>query len=250
MSKKLNVAVKAAKNGGKILKKYYGNVKTEYKNNSYDIGSILTKADIESEKNIVKVIRENFPEHNIFSEELVKEENNSKYSWHIDPLDGTSNFVRNIPLFGISIGLIKNGQPILGVLYFPILNLFVWAEKDKGAYANGKKINVSALKLNKSLYYSGGIFKGVPQIRKRVSKKVGIVKIIDASSFEFAQIAMGDAELYILDNVLHDVVAGVVIVREAGGEVTDYDGSKWSVKSKGIVASNKIIHDDIIKLLK
>ena len=86
-------------------------------------------------------------------------------------------------------------------------------------------------------------------MEKSIGDKVGIVKIIDASSYEFAQIAMGDAELYILDNVLHDVAAGVIIVKEAGGRVTDSDGSEWTVESKDIVASNKVIHDDIIKLL-
>lgn len=246
----LDIAIKAAKESGKILKKYYGNnIIINYKDDFYDVDSLITRADIESEKKIVEILKASYPKHNIFSEELVQEDKNSEYSWHIDPLDGTSNFVRNIPLFGISIGLIKNNESILGVLYFPILNLLVWAEKDKGAYANGKKIFVSGRELNKALYYSGGIFKGRPQIKKQVSEKVGMVKIIDASSYEFAQIAMGDAELYILENVLHDVVAGVVIVSEAGGKVTDYNGVAWTPKSKGIIASNKIIHSDVVDLI-
>lgn len=245
----LDIAIKAAKEAGKILMNYYGKIQIEYKGEHFDAASILTQADIESEKKIVEILKEKFPDHNIFSEEIIQENNGSEYTWYIDPLDGTSNFTRNIPLFGISIGLIKENQSILGVLYFPALNLLLKAEKNKGAFANDKKIMVSNRELKKSLYYSGGYYKGRLQLEKSVGDKVGLVKVIDASSYEFAQIAMGDAELYILANVPHDVAAGVVIVKEAGGEVTDYDGSEWNIQSKGIIASNKIVHNEIIKLL-
>ncbi|MBT3408753.1 inositol monophosphatase [Candidatus Woesearchaeota archaeon] len=245
----LDITIEAAKEAGKILMKHYGKIQIEFKGEYFDAASILTQADIDSEKKIVEILRKNFPSHNIFSEEEIQENKGSEYTWYIDPLDGTSNFSRNIPLFGISIGLVKGNQSILGVLYFPALNLLVKAEKGKGAFANGEKISVSNRQLKESLYYSGGYHKGKFQLEKSIGDKVGIVKIIDASSYEFAQIAMGDAELYILDNVLHDVAAGVIIVKEAGGRVTDSDGSEWTVESKDIVASNKVIHDDIIKLL-
>lgn len=245
----MDIAINAAKEAGKILMKHYGKIQIEFKGEHFDAASILTQADIESEKKIVEILRKNFPNHNIFSEEEIQENNDSKYTWYIDPLDGTSNFSRNIPLFGISIGLTKDNQSILGVLYFPALNLLLRAEKNKGAFANDEKINVSSRELKKSLYYSGGYYKGKLQMEKNISDKVGLVKVIDASSYEFAQIAMGDAELYILANVPHDVAAGVIIVKEAGGKITDYDGLEWDIQSKGIVASNKIIHEEVIKLL-
>ena len=245
----LDIVIKAAKEAGKILMNHYGKIQTEYKGEHFNAANILTKADIESEKKITEILKKNFPDHNIFSEEKIQINNDSEYTWYIDHLDGTSNFTRNIPLFGISIGLIKNNQSILGVLYFPVLNLLLKAEKNKGAFANDKTITVSSRELKKSLYYSGGYYKGKPQTEKNVGDKIGLIKIIDASSYEFAQIAMGDAELYILTNVPHDVAAGVIIVKEAGGKVTDYDGSEWNLKSKGIVASNKIIHNEVIKFL-
>ena len=86
------------------------------------------------------------------------------------------------------------------------------------------------------------------RVKKSIVEKVGLTKMLDASSYELAQIAMGDAELYILTSVLHDVTAGVAIIKEAGGKVTDYDGSEWNEDSKGIVASNGIIHDEVLKL--
>jgi len=247
---KKEIAIKAAKEAGKILMKLYGNVKEEYKDNNFDVGSLVTEADIKSEKKIIEILGDKFPTHSIYSEERGMINKNSNYTWYVDPLDGTSNFSRNIPLFGISIGLIRDNESIVGVLYFPALELLVHAEKGKGAYANDKKIHVSKRNLEKSLYYSGGRFKGKFQIENRVAEKVGLTKIIDASSFEFAQIAMGDAELYLLQNFLHDVAAGVVIVNEAGGKVTDYKGNKWSPNSKYIVASNKTIHKEVVDILK
>ncbi len=247
----LNIAVKAAKEAGKILMGYYGSgIQVKYKTKYFDSSSILTQVDLESEKKITGMLKKNFPDHNIFSEEQIHSDNNSDYTWYVDPLDGTYNFTRNIPIFGISIGLIKNTEPILGVLYFPALNLLVKAEKNKGAFANDRKIRVSNRKLEESLYYAGGYHNGKLQIIKNVGNKVGSVKIFSASSYEFAQIAMGNAELYILHNVLHDVAAGIIIVKEAGGKVTDYDGSRWTSKSKGVVASNRIIHNEVIRLLK
>lgn len=245
----IEIAKKAATKAGKILMNHFGNVSVTYKDNHYDAVSILTKADTESEKKIIEIISKKFPNHNIHAEESGDKHNNSEYTWVIDPLDGTSNFSRNIPLFGISIGLLKNNEAILGVLYFPAINLMVYAEKGMGAFANGKKINVSDRVIEKSLYYAGGRFKGTSQIENSVVDKVGLVKIIDASSYELAQIAMGDAELYILTNILHDVAAGVIIVSEAGGKITDYLGIDWTPTSKGIVISNGKIHNEVIMLL-
>jgi myo-inositol-1(or 4)-monophosphatase len=245
----LDTAIKAAKEAGEILMKYYKNVEINYKGDGFGAANIVTKADIESEKKIVEIIKEKFPNHNIFSEEVIQENNGSEYTWYIDPLDGTSNFTRNIPLFGISIGIIKNNKSILGVLYFPVLDLLLKAEENKWAFANDKKIMVSDRKLKKSLYYAGGYYKGELQLKKTIADHVGLVKVIDASSYEFAQIAMGDAELYVLANVPHDVAAGVIIVKEAGGMVTDYNGLEWNLKSEWIIASNKIIHKEVISLM-
>ncbi len=246
----IEIVIKAAKEAGKVLMSYYGgDINVRSKGQYFDAPNLVTDADIESEKKIVWILEKEFPKHNIYSEEEIRKTNNSEYTWYIDPLDGTSNFSRNIPLFGVSIGLIKDSQSELGVLYFPALELLVHAEKEKGAFANEKRIKVSDRRLNEALYYAGGYNKGKSRIKQNISKKVGLTKIIDASSFEFAQIAMGDAELYVLESVPHDIVAGVVIVREAGGKVTDYSGLEWNINSKGVVASNGKIHNDVIRLL-
>jgi len=246
----IKIAIRAAKEAGKIIMQHYGNVKIKYKHKHYDAADIVSEADIKSERKIVEILKKNFPTHGIIAEEKHKSNEDADYIWHVDPLDGTSNFVRNIPLFGVSIGLTYKKKPVLGVLFFPVLKLLVYAEKNKGAFANNKRISVSNMELKKSLYHSGGYYRGKLQLEKPVADKVGLVKVIDASSYELAQIAMGDAELYILDNVPYDVVAGAIIVEEAGGVVSDEKGNKYTTDSKMIIVSNKKIHKEVIRLIK
>lgn len=247
----LEIAISAAKEAGQILMKYYAEtIEIQLKNDHYDVGSIVTKADLESEEKIISILKESFPDHGIYGEESEGFNMEADYVWYIDPLDGTSNFTRHIPLFGISIGLIYKGESVLGVLYFPALDLLVSAEKDKGCTVNGLATKVSERPMIQSLYYSGGKFKGNPQIETRISDRCGLVKIIDSSSYEFAQIAMGDAEIYYLVNSPHDVVAGVCIVQEAGGLVTDAQGNPWRLDSDMILVTNGLVHQEIVDSLQ
>lgn len=245
----LGHAIYAAKGAGKVLLKYYGKVKMSSKDEYFNAASLISDADIKSEKIIVDILKEKFPDHNIYGEEGTSINKDSSYTWVIDPLDGTSNFSRNIPLFGISIGLMKDKDPLLGVLYFPKLDLLVYAEKGKGAYCNEEKISVSKRGVSESLFYNAGPYKGKFSLEEEVVSKIGLLKIVDSSVYELAQIAKGEAELYILESVLHDVLAGVVIVREAGGKVTDKQGNLWTPDSKTIVVSNGVIHEDVLACL-
>ena len=245
----LETAIKAVKEGAKVLMNYYGKATESYKGGFYDPANVVTEADPAAEAAIRKIIKDRFPDHSIQGEELGEENKNSEYLWSIDPLDGTGNFARGMPLFGISVGLLKNDEPIIGVLNFPALELIVHAEKGKGAFANGQRIRVSDRPLNKATYFGRGFYYGKWWTEMSVARRVGNLKIIDTSAYEFAQIARGNGELYICPTVLHDVAAGVVITREAGGRVTGYDGTEWTPKSKGTVASNGIIHDEVIDLI-
>lgn len=246
----LKTAIKAAKEAGEIAKADFGNVNTEFKGDVFEPSNIVTKTDVECEEVIVNILSKTFPSHNIFGEEKTDIKKNSPYTWYIDPIDGTSNFSRNIPLFGMSIGLTENDEPILGVLYFPMLDLLLYAEKGRGSFANNEKISVSKRPLNQSLYYAGSYYKKKLRLNRSVSDKVGILKMISCSSFALAQIAMGDAEIYLLTSIPHDVVAGVVIVEEAGGKVTDFEGNPWTIHSKNILVTNKNIHEEVVELIK
>jgi myo-inositol-1(or 4)-monophosphatase len=251
----LSIALDAAQQAGKTLLRYYGtSIETMYKTEHKDVGSIVSVADLASQKEIVGRIRAAYPSHGIYGEEGDEQQTGAVDQWYVDPLDGTSNYLRNIPLWGISIGYLRNGIPEVGVLHFPALEMTVYATNGEGAWLlkdeTCRRLSVSKRAIGESLYYAGGKFKGASQIEPAITQQCGLVKIIDASSYELAQIAMGDAELYVLTSVPHDVAAGVVIVQEAGGKVTDGSGMPWSLDSKRIIASNGVIHADVVSILE
>ena len=246
----LQDACEAAKLGGaELLSRFQQNTEVQFKDEFHDIGSLFSEADLASEKAILTFLQEKYPDHTFQSEEAGKNNKESDYFWSIDPLDGTSNFLRNIPLYGVSIALLCNNVPIVGVLFFPSLDLLVSAQQGEGAYANGQRISVSKRPLHEALYFAGGKYRGVTQVHPGIFEAVSMVKTLSASSYELASIACGNAELYYLSSVLHDVAAGVVIVQEAGGRVSDGEGNAWTPESKMIVVSNGVIHDEIVARL-
>lgn len=250
--KSIDIAIKAALSGGKILNNFYcKKIKITHKKEIIDASSVVTEADFLSEIEIIKVLKLFTPDHNFYCEEQNFQNNNSAYTWCIDPLDGTSNFINQIPLWGISIGLIEEEEPILGILYFPLTDILIYAEKNKGAYSNqiNKKLQVSTKNLQNSLYLAGGIYSGEHQVSFELMNKVAYTKIFDCSCFELAQIASGNAEVYIRRNSLHDVAASICIISESGGMVTDYKGKPWNPKSKGVVITNGYIHRNVIEII-
>lgn len=223
------------------------NNRVSLKADSYDITTLVSEADIEVNNVIINKLKSKYPTYSIFSEETGIIDNNSDKTWFLDPLDGTSNYLRNIPLWGISLGLVDKNDVTFGAIYLPALNQYYYAELGKGAYKNGKQIFVSKRSIDKSLFFGRSIYKNKLQLDLELIKKVGLVKIVDSSSFELSHIASGHGEIYTLKNVPHDVVAGVCLIREAGGKVTDFNGENWNIGSEGIIASNGIVHDDVLK---
>ncbi len=253
----LKVAKQAALKAGKIIKKYYGKEhQLKIKNN--DVSNFATIADLEAEKEVIKIISQNFPDHNIIAEESGKVNNNSAYTWVIDPLDGTFTFGQNIPYFTVSIGLLKNNMPILGVINHIGFNNLYWAQKETGAFLNGKKIQVSKkLRLEEaaSTLGVGHRQKRQAKIDLYVSKlitKIAYPYDFGSAAVTLALVADGSLDLYVTEAYPWDLVAGTIIVREAGGKVTDFEGQEpdWNSERLNIVASNGLIHDQISEALK
>jgi len=220
-------------------------------------GQIVTSADLISEKIILSALRKKFPNHSILSEEAGSDIKKSEYLWVVDPLDGTTNYSIGSPLFAVSIALFKNEQPILGAVYAPQLNELYFAEAKKGAYLNNKKIKVSSVKtLNESFltYCHGSTDKDI----KRAVKIYNKIKFnsldsrqLGSASLELGFVAAGRTECIIIPGANSwDVGAGVLIVKEAGGQATDFDGNLWNLQSKDILASNEKIHKQLLKFLK
>ncbi|MBW2980881.1 inositol monophosphatase [Candidatus Woesearchaeota archaeon] len=245
-------AIKAAKEAGKILIRYYGKpIKVYVKEEN----NLFSTADLEAEKKVISIIKSKYPEHSILSEECGTKKGNS-YRWLIDPLDGTHNYLHGLPLFGVSIALEKDKEVILGVIYLPCYNRLYVAEKGKGAFLNNKRIKVSNTnKLKKAMMlYDGGLRRGKKAKLKALDKLVDSVfriRILGAACFNLTSLANGDADIYMEHSTNPwDVAAGLLIIEEAGGKVTTLDGKKHDISEKGFVASNGKLHNNIITITK
>lgn len=253
----LKIAKQAALEAGEIIKKYSG--KDQYKNVKHeDPTDYATEADLEAEKTIIKILNTNFPDHNIVAEESGSKDQKSKYTWVIDPLDGSISFGSGIPYFSVSIGLLEAGKPILGVVYNISFKQLYWAQKGSGAFLDGKPLQVSQ---KKGLTESVGALDFGHNIQRQhkldiyVNKllpKIGYIYSLGSAAASLGMLSEGILDLYVNYSYPWDFVAGVVIIREAGGRVSDFEGNEpdWNSERLNIVASNGFIHDQILKELK
>ena len=218
--------------------------------------SYVTKADIESTKLIRKILTKAYPQHSILDEELKPIKNKSDYTWIIDPLDGTHNFIMENPLFSVSIALKKANEIILGVVYFPALNKLYYAEKGKGAYRNGKRIKVKKESCIKNcLFIYDAKLRGKTEKKLRILEKLAKsawrLRIYGVATYHNIFIAEGHAAFNIdFDSKIWDYAASLLIVQEAGGKVTDLDGKPWTPDTSTYLASNGKIHNKILNVIK
>lgn len=239
------------KSGDVVFDLYHSKKTLQFKEGLDGRPSTVTEADEKSESFLKTSIQEQFPTHGIYGEEGTKVNLDSDYIWYLDPIDGTTNFWRHIPLFGLSVGLTYKKKPVLGVLHFPALQLTLTAHEEGKTVANNTEVTVSSRQLKRSLYYISCQEARDGLRFPSIEKQVGWIKAIDVSSFEFAQIAMGDAEVYtFFKSSPQDMVAGTIIVQQAGGKVTDENNLPWTTDSEIIVASNGVDHDALIRLVK
>ena len=176
------------------------------------------------------------------------------YCWVVDPLDGSHNFIAGLPAFGVSIALVKNGQSIAGVIYLPFYDMLYSAIKDHGSYKNGQKICVSTNdNLEKSMITYDNMFHSDINIIKRfemITDRSFTVRITGSAIYDFSLIASGKIDLRIWNNTkIYDFAAGALIVEEAGGKITDFKGNPITLKTKDIIASNGLVHNEIINII-
>lgn len=252
----LKIAKQAALTAGKVIMSYYGKdhrlmIKTDH-------SDFATQADLAAEKVIVENITKHFPSHNIISEEKVRINNKSSYTWVIDPVDGTVSFASRMPFFSVSIGLLKDNQPIVGVIYHVAQKDLYWAEKGKGAYLNGTKISVS--KTNKLKNAVVGL--GIGTVTRRKDKlndyffplvdQVRYIYILGGGAVSLALLARGSLDGFPNKAWIWDQAAGGIIIPEAGGKISDRFGNPvdWSADKTEFIASNGLIHDQLLEALK
>ena len=252
----IEVAKEAAVKAGKITLSLQG--KRLAIKNKERVGDFTTEADLASEKEILAILQTSFPDHNFMSEEIGEIDNGSEYWWIIDPLDGTISYSSGMPTFSISIGLLKQGSPILGVINLPALDSLFEAKRDNGAFLNGERIKVSGERnLIKSVVgldvpYIGGRREAIERLLLPVADKVRYPPILGCASAGAAYVAGGIYEAYLHSAHPWDYAAGTVIIEEAGGKVTDYEDKPidWSKDWIDFFASNGHLHNKILSLIK
>lgn len=248
----LNDAVKIAHEAGKLLAEFYNmHVGFELKGD-FDL---VTEADRASERLVVERILANFPDHSVVAEEGGGREGSSEYRWYVDPLDGTTNFAHGYPAFNVTLALARGEEMIVGVVYDPLRNEMFAAEKGEGAYLNHRKIQVSSAKrLADSL-----VSTGFPS--KKRDKNVNIhfyhqlamsthgVRRGGSAALDLAYVACGRLDAFWEFGLNPwDLAAGRLLVREAGGKVSDMRGAPHTLKSAHLLVDNGQVHDEMLEL--
>lgn len=248
------VAVRAAIESGALVKRSVGRVRSiSYKGRD----NMVTDVDRASERIIIRNIRKAFPGHSVLTEEAGSIGKPSRFKWIIDPLDGTSNFAHGFPFFCVSIALEIDGDISLGVVYDPLREELFYAENGTGAFLNGLPISVSRTNKLSGSFLATGFSYGV----KRKERNIGNFRRLLLSSLAIRRAGSAALDLcYVACGIfdgfwemdLHpwDSAAGMLIVREAGGKVTRFDGARYNPYHKDILATNSFLHSRISQVLK
>jgi len=253
----LEVAVETARAAGALLRERLGRVRAEYKSSRTDL---VTEADRASEALILHRLREAFPQHAFWGEESGQggAGGGGGYRWLVDPLDGTTNYVHGLPIFAVSIALERQGELVVGVVYQPVTEELFTAVRGRGAWLNGEPIRVSSVdRLEESLLVTGFPYDaeaaGGDNMDHFVqfSRRCHAVRRLGSAALDLAYVAAGRFDAYWEVGVNPwDWGAGVLLVQEAGGRVTDFRGRPLALQRRQVVASNGRIHDRVLEVLR
>jgi myo-inositol-1(or 4)-monophosphatase len=252
-------AAEIAREAGAVLRDYYAQgVETEYKG---DV-DIVTVADRTVEKLIRTRLGETFPDHGVYGEEGTRERMEGEFRWYVDPLDGTTNFAHGFPQFCVSMGLEQraaglgageDGTLVAGVIYDPLRDELFTAERGQGAWLNGKAMRVSRTpQLAEALLATG-----FPSRKRHASPNIHFyqeftlrshgVRRAGSAALDLAYVACGRMDAFWEFNLNPwDTAAGILLVKEAGGRVTGFAGGRFQLKSEEILATNGLIHEELI----
>jgi myo-inositol-1(or 4)-monophosphatase len=250
----LNFAIDLAHRAGAVLRAYQ---ERERSVESKGFADVVTDADKASEALILAAIRERYPDHAILAEESGAAAGAGEYQWVIDPLDGTINYLHGMPFYCVSIALLHHGEPVVGVVYDPTRGELFAAERGGGARCNGRLMRVSATeRLVDALLTTGFPYDRFDDPDNNLREHAHMLMRCQdlrrpgSAALELCYVAAGrhDAHWELGLNPW-DISAGAVILREAGGLATTYDGQPWTPASRRIVGSNGRIHAELLREL-
>ena len=257
-SANINVMIKACRKASKILIRDFGEVE-KLQVSLKGPGNYVTASDKKVEKILIEELLKARPNYSILSEEAGEINNDDSFRWIIDPIDGTSNFLHGIPHFAISVGLEHNKEIISGIVYDPIKDEMFVAEKGNGSYMNNQRMRVSARsKIKNCIIFSGGpryesenkelTFK---EYIKFSSKVDTAIRKLGCASLDMAYVAAGRCDgFWQRDLNYWDIAAGIILVKESGGYVTDFKGKNEYIENKTILVTNSKINNEMIEVLK
>jgi myo-inositol-1(or 4)-monophosphatase len=253
---RLNVAVEAAKKAGKYLKEALSGERNIEKKGVVDI---VTDADKKAETIIHEIISKAYSDDRFLAEEGTNDKGKSELMWVVDPLDGTTNYAHRFPVFCVSIALVKDNIPQIGCIYNPNLDELFTAHKGEGAYLSGKKIKVSSTtKLINSLLATGFPYDiresdkdNMDNFYAFYKKGAQAVRRAGSAALDLAYTACGRFDGF-WEMKLHawDIAAGILLVEEAGGKITDFGGGPVDLFKGEVLASNGVIHDQMQHILQ
>ena len=252
----LDKVIYIAREAGEVLRSGFGkNFSIEYKTN---VANLVTEYDKKSEKIIIDFIKKEFPAHSVLAEESGMHDSASEYLWVIDPLDGTTNFAHGLPIFSVSIGVQKNGEMICGVVYDVMRDAMYSAEKGSGAHCNGRKLSVSTNDdLHKSVLVTGfpyNVHENPDFAYERFTAFLRVaraVRRLGSAAIDMCYVAEGVFDgFWEVSLNAWDMAAGMIIVEEAGGVITDFSGNPTDIFGKQILTSNGNVHKAMIDTLR
>ena len=257
-SANMNVMVKACRKASKVIIRDFG----EIENLQVSVkgpGDFVTNCDKKVEKILIEELQKAKPDYSILSEEIGEINKDESFKWIIDPIDGTSNFLHGVPHFAISIGLEHNNEIIAGIIYDPIKDEMFTAEKGNGSYINNQRIRVSSRsKLKDCIIFTGGPKKEAKDREKSLkeyldfSSKVQIpIRKLGSAALDMAYVAAGRCDGFWHRHLNYwDIAAGIILVKESGGLVTDYYGENKYLENKTLLVTNSKINKEMIEVLK
>jgi len=248
-------AIKAAFASGRILKSHFGNILDIRKKGVVDL---VTQADTDSESAIIEIIRQTFPEHSILAEESGLDQGDARHQWIIDPLDGTVNFAHQVPIFSISIAFARNGVPEIGVVLNPVNGELFTAVAGEGAFLNDRPIHTSTTEtVGDSLLATGfpynlrSVFDTITQRLASCLRAARGIRRLGSAAMDLCALSCGRFDGFWEQN-LHpwDTAAALVIAKESGAVVTDFNNNPFQIEHKEILATNGRIHAEMLSLLQ
>lgn len=247
----INIFEKAARKAGKKLLRDFKEIEN-LQIQSKKVGDFITIADLNAEKSLFETLKYYYPNYNYIMEEKGIIKGEEKETIVIDPLDGTTNFIHGIPIFSIVLAKLVNDDITDGIIFNPYTNDFFWASKGAGAWCNNSRLRVSKRQhisesvIGIGIPHMGRTYEGYLKEIESITTICSGIRRFGAASLDLAYVAAGKLDGYWEKNLnLWDMAAGVLLVKEAGGTVTETSGHPWTLKSKEILASNSTLHEEI-----